>query len=593
MPALATVGELIGRSSDCAEIDELLDRARGGRSGALMLRGEAGIGKTSLLRYAVHRATGMLVLAARGIESESELPFAGLSELVRPVLGRLSSLPERQAAALAGALAVGPPTGADPLAVAAATLGLLAAAAAEGPVLAVVDDLQWLDTSSAEALLFAARRLDEEAVALLFAERDGEAVSHAQPGFPVRLLSGLDRASSVALVAAVADEPAAAQVAERLFLETNGNPLALIEITQLLANDAGNGAEAPDGAPLPAGERIGRAFARQVAGLPRATQDVLLLAAANDAADVDPVLRALPVIGLRPEDLDAAETTGLITARGARLEFRHPLVRSAVYHGAEAHRRRAAHSALATALSETAEAPSARHAWHLAAATLGCDDGVADALERAAVSARHRSGYPAAARTYERAGRLSSGREARARRLFAAADAWQLANRYDHAVLLLEEAARLTVDRLLSADIAHLQARIDTWRGPAVDACDRLRELAEQLHDIAPGRAAAMLADATLAGITGGELRRGLANAELAHEIAAPIGGTVELLAALQLGKARILTGDVPHGYPLIMRARELLGGDDPPMHGAELVRACRRSRRSRSTSWPSASWRR
>lgn len=572
MPAQATVGALVGRATDCGEIDAMLERARGGRSSALLLRGEAGIGKTSLLRYAVGRSGGMQLLAARGIESESELPFSGLSELLRPLLGGLDGLPGRQAAALAGALALGPPTGADPGAVAAATLSLLAAAAADEPVLAVVDDLQWLDTSSAEALVFAARRLDLEAAALLFAERDGEGASHLDPGFPVRIVRGLDRVSSLELVATAAGRPVPDGVAERLFHETHGNPLALVEITKLLPVDLLDGDGTMDEVPLPAGERVGRAYARQVATLPQAIQDALLLAAANDAADVDPVLRALPAMGLGPRDLDAAEATGLIAATGIRLEFRHPLVRSAVYHRADAARRRAAHRALASGLSDAGEAFSARHAWHLAAATLGCDDEVAGALERAAVSARHRSGYAAAARTYERAGRLSSGLEARARRLFAAADAWQLANRYDHAMRLLDEAARLTSDRLLEADIAHLQARIDTWRGPAVDACERLRALAERLREISPGRAAAMLADATLAGITGGEIDRGLASAQLGYEIAAPLGGGIELLSALQLGKARILTGDVQHGYSLVMRAVELLDGDDPLAHGAELV---------------------
>lgn len=563
--------ELVGRDTECRDIDELLELARQGRSRALLLRGEAGIGKTALLRYAAGRATGMTVLSARGIQSESEIPFSGLLELLRPLLGKLDALPDRQATALAGALAIGPPTGADPFAVAAATLSLVAAAAVEAPLLVIVDDLQWVDTSSSEAMLFAARRLGAEPAALLFAMRDGEGAAPASPGIPVRHVTGLDRAASHALLSAQVGEPVPEEVAERLFVQTGGNPLALIELPGLLPHGLRAGSEALGDQPLPVSAGLERAFARQVAALPDGAQAALLIAAANDAPDVDPVLGALRVLGLGTPDLEAAEVAGLVASNGLRLEFRHPLVRSAVYYGADAPRRREAHRALAAALDDDADENALRRAWHLAAATLGHDEAVASLLDAAAAAARRRGGFAAAARAWERAGRLSTS-DAQARRLLAAAEAWQLANHYDHAVSLLDEASLLTRDRLLLAEIEHLRGRIDTWRGPALEACERLRAVAEDLREGFPEQAARILTDAAPAAITGGDLRRALLMAERALPLALPVGGTLELLAALQLGKVRILTGDVPNGYPHVMRAVELLDGDGPPADDGELV---------------------
>lgn len=565
---------LVGRTAEVREIDDLIEGAREGRGSALLLRGEPGIGKTSLLRYAAAHASALTLLEARGIEAESEIPFSGLSDLLRPLLGALSTLPARQAAALAGALALGPPTGADPFAVAAATLSLLAAAAAERPVLVLVDDLQWLDTSSSEALLFAARRLDAEPLAMLFAEREGGEAEHPAPGFSIRRIAGLDRVEALELLAAVTDRSLPADVAERLYAASGGNPLALVELPGLLSGDLLEELDALADAPLPLSDRMVRVFSAQVAGLPSRIRTALLLAAANDGMDADPVLAALPGLGLDRVDIERAEATGLLAIDGPGARFRHPLVRSSVYQGADPAQRREAHRALADALAGHDDAAAARRAWHLAAATLGHDDGVAAALERAAVAARHRGGYAAAARTWERAARLSSADEARARRLLAAAQALELANRYERAMALLDEARRLTGDPLLAADIEHERARIDVWRGPALDACARLREVAEALRETSPGRSAAMLTDATLAGITGGDLGGAVVVARRAYEIAGAVGGRAEVRAALQLGKAQILTGDVHAGYPRLMGAVTALLDDDALADGADLVQA-------------------
>ncbi|HYL41211.1 MAG TPA: AAA family ATPase, partial [Candidatus Binatus sp.] len=561
--------ELFGREADCRAIDDLLRGVLAGAGGALLLWGEPGIGKTALMRYGVERGAAMTLLSARGIEAESELPFAGLSEVLRPVLDLLPSLSDRQAAALASALAIGPPTGDDPFATGMATLSLLAAACASRPVLVAVDDLQWLDTSSADALLFAARRVRGEPIAFLIAMRDGTRAEPPALDIPARRLSGLDRAASRRLLAMGAAAAADSDLLDRLVTETGGNPLALIEIPALLERELLDGRIELRDEPLPLGERLRRAFAARASGLPRRTQTSLLVMAANDGPDVEAALRAMTSLGLSPGDLAPAEAIGLLSDGDTSLAFRHPLMRSAVYHAADPALRRQAHGALATALAGEHADLVARRAWHLAAATLGEDDAVASALEEVAVSARHRSGYPAAARAYERAGRLSTSPEARARRFLAAAQAWQLANQCTHAMSLLDEATRLTADRLLQADIQHTRALVDTWRGPALDASRDLRTVAEGLRSLSPGRAAAMLSDATLASITGGDLGTALEAAERANEIAAPLGGAAAVTAKLQLGKARILTADVRSGYPLLMAAVEELGRLDLDGHGA------------------------
>ncbi len=564
---------LFGREPECRAIDDMLDAARAGRSTALLLWGEPGIGKSALLRYAEH-AEGIRVLTARGIETEAELAFSGLSEILRPILDRLPSLPDRQARALAGALAIGPPTGADPLAIGAATLGLLAAASTDSPLLVVVDDLQWLDASSRDALLFAARRLRDEPVALLLAMRDEGRADPSSYGIAVRFVGGLDAAASHQLLASCAPTLAASDTADRLVRQSGGNPLALMELPGLLAHATAGGASDLGDPLIPLSERLQRTFAARASILPPKTRTCLLLIAANDDADVDPVRRALAPLGLASHDLEDAEASGLLVGDGTRLEFRHPLIRAAVYHEAEPAVVRAVHRALADAVLEPGTDAAARRAWHLATAALGEDDEVAATLEEAAVSARHRGGFAASARMYERAARLTSSNEERARRVLAAAEAWQLANGSGHAMDLLDEALRLTSDRLLRADLEHQRALVNTWRGPALEASRELRATAEALRDVAPGRAAAMLADATLAGITGGDIISALATAERAQEIATRVGGPTAVLASLQLGKARILTGDVAGGYPLLMHAVDRLSRGDIDETGDELAQA-------------------
>ncbi len=563
---------LVGRNAERRLIDDLLRSPRQGRGRALLLRGEAGIGKTALLRYAIGRAKGMCILTAQGAPSESELPFAGLSEVLRPLLDGIERLPPPQSAALAGALAIGPPVEADRLGVSVATLNLLSLAAEAAPVLVAVDDLHWLDPASAEALLFAARRLSGEPVALLFAMREGEAAAVDLSGVPELALAGLDREAALELLSAQAENGLAPGVAERLVGTARGNPLALIEIPTLLSDDQRSGRTALDD-PLPAGVGIARAFARRLAALPAAARKALLLAAASDTPRIDTFLYALGELGLEPAALEEAESAGLVTIDDLRISFRHPLLRSSAYSGAPAADRRAVHRALAAAHgASAAEDAVERRARHLAEAALGRDEEVADLLATAAARAAARHAHVVAAQTYERAARLSPEPEGEAERLLAAAGAWHVANRSAEAAAVLESAERLASEPLLRMRIRHLRARIDTWRGPAADAYELLIADAEELRDRDPEEAASMAADAVLSAIVSGDIRGAVAAAERAYELAEPLGGLCGLRAALQLGKALILSGEGSRGRSLVMRCEELLEETSTLEHADELA---------------------
>src|SRR5438067_3473518 len=441
---------LFGREVECERIDHLLGRAREGISGALVLRGEPGIGKSALCAYAVGGAEAMTVLRAQGVESEAELPFAALADLLRPLVERLADIPAPPGSALGAALALGPPAASDPFTTCAATLSLLAAAAEDGPLLAVVDDAQWLDRSSAQALLFAARRLDAEGVAVLVATRDGEATPFDGAGLPELALRGLDRDASERLLKASGDPTIAPEVAERLIAATGGNPLALREAPTLLSAGQLAGVE-PLEEPLPTSEVLEQAFLRRVHALPEETQRALLVAATSGSTDFDVICAAVEHSGVDATALDAAERAGLLTVGRTTLEFRHPLLRAAVYHGATAAARRAAHEAVAHGLA------SDRRAWHLAAAAPAPDAAVAAELKKAALAARARGGHAEAAAALEQAARLTAEPEQRARRLRSAADETRRSGQAARALVLLDEALATTTSARLRSRIQHLR----------------------------------------------------------------------------------------------------------------------------------------
>jgi hypothetical protein len=322
---------LYGRRAECDALDRLLADARRSRSGILVVRGEAGVGKSALLDHAAGRAEGMTVLRAAGVESEAELPFAALHQLLRPVLGLASRLPEPQAAALAGALGLGPAgergadggsEGRDRFLVSVAVLSLLAEAADARPVLGLLDEAQWLDRSSAEALGFAARRLEAEGVVLLFAAREGDPREFPADGLPELHLGGLDPEAGAALLAAAAGADLPAAVAGPLVERTGGNPLALLELPGAL--DPGQLAgRAPLEDVLPLTARLERTFGERARRLPEETRTLLLVAAAETTGDPATVLRAGARLGVGAGALGQAEAAGLVRT-GDRLQFRHP-----------------------------------------------------------------------------------------------------------------------------------------------------------------------------------------------------------------------------------------------------------------------------
>ena len=380
---------LLGRADECAAIDRLLEGVRRGASGSLVVRGEAGIGKTALLGYAAERASDMTVLAVTGVQGESDLAFAGLHGLLLPIVDALDGVPAPQREPLAAALGLAPGEGRDRFLVSAGVLSLLAAAAESRPILCLVDDAQWLDVPSADALSFSARRLLAEGVVILLGVRDGEARRFDAAGLEEIEVVGLDQ-DAAGLVLDQGSRQAARSVRERLLAEAAGNPLALQELPAGLSDaQLAGGAPLPDA--LPVTDRLRSAFSQRIERLPDPTRAALLIAAAEEAGELAVTLRAATELGLPPDALDPAEQAGLVRTDGTSLSFRHPLVRSVVYESVPLSRRRRAHAALAVALA--GEQQAERAVWHRAMATSTADEEVAEALEavRAAVAAARRS----------------------------------------------------------------------------------------------------------------------------------------------------------------------------------------------------------
>jgi DNA-binding CsgD family transcriptional regulator len=488
---------LFGRERESVWIDELLNGARGRRGGALVLRGETGIGKTALLSDAIERAAGMRVLRALGVESEVEIAFSGLHELLGPGLSSVETIPEAQAVALRAALALDAAADAvaERLAVFGGVLSLLAAIAEEQPLLCVIDDAQWLDEASAAAMTFAARRMDAESVAVLFAVRDPDIRTFTAPGIPELRIGGLDRGAARQLLATCVPADAAPLVAEQLIEISAGNPLALIELPSGLTASqlAGQG---PLDEPIRARSAVERILVRRLAQLPGSTRRAVLVAAASDVGELRDLSHALAVLGLDSEALDEAERAGVVTL-GSSVEFCHPLARSAIYGAANDSDRSEAHGALAVAAGALGEGD--RQAWHLAAAAPAPDEEIASALVRAAESARQRGGAWSEAKALERAARMTPNAEVRAQRLVRAGDAAYRAGRLELADSLLEDAAKGDLE---VQDLAHAQARrayIRIERGQLDDALDLMIGGANELERVDPRAAAVLLTNAATA----------------------------------------------------------------------------------------------
>lgn len=572
---------LYGREAEQARIDALLDAARNGRSGALVLRGEPGIGKTALLDYAAAR--GLRTIRGAGIESEAELPFAGLHLLVRPTPHLLDTLPPRQRAALHGAFGLAEQDHGDRMLVGLAVLSLVAEEAAAGPLVCLIDDAQWLDRATAEALLFAARRLDAEGVAIIFAARAG-ANDFPAPGLEELPVTGLPQTAAATLLDTRYPELSPSS-RYRLLIEAAGNPLALLELPGVLDTDtAGFG---PD--PLPLTQRLQVAFHGQVARLPASTRRLLVVAAAAYSADLDTILRAATALDAGLPDLRPAEEAGLIVGAGHRLAFRHPLVRSAVYRGATLEERLSAHRALAAAA--TAPEDADLRAWHLAAAATGPDEVAAAALERTADRARHRSGYHGAVAAYSRAAGLGTDPAARLRRLVAGAETAAEAGLFEVARRLAERAADQVADPTTAARLDLVRALAEFGAGRPRTAHPLLLRAADTVRDREPLRAARILTQAVhtawylgtdeLAGVAdrfdGLELPATDPMAAIAGYTLAAIEGryTVDLATAAAAARAR--DADSPRDLVQLCGAGLVVGQDDQVGDlAAELIAECR-----------------
>ncbi|MBC9715239.1 AAA family ATPase [Streptomyces sp. TRM66268-LWL] len=530
---------LVGREVEQARVERLLADACAARSGALGLRGAPGIGKSVLLDHAVSlaEAKGMRVVRGAGIESDYELAYGGLHQLLFPYLDRLDALPAPQATALRRAFGLDEGDDANRFLIAAGTLSLLADLAEDAPLLCVVDDLQWLDQGSAEAMLFAARRFVADPVAVLFAVRD-TALPSAVAGVEVVDLSGLAASDAGRLLDGHAPElPVRART--RVLAESGGNPLAIIEFgaSRLAARDVDESDPAGQVGPLPVTRRVQEAFRQQIVELPEATRRALLVAAADTAAPLATILHVIETLGGAADDLAPAERDRLVRI-DSRIAFRHPLVRAAAYQDAPLHQRIEVHRAYAEALRADADAD--RRAWHLAAATTQPDEAVAAELEGVAERAWHRGGAMAVCAAYERAGRLSADRELKARRIARSSQAAFDAGKADRAARLAAEALALTTDTGVRADAIYTRGAVEYERtSPRADA-ELTLEAAALVRDSDPERAALTLYEAAHAARHGAahdlvqqaaELMRGFSPPEHWAPVVAALVGWAELFA--------------------------------------------------------------
>jgi len=500
---------LMDRIDERLIIDELLSAVRAGHSQVLAMHGEAGVGKTALLRYLKERAMGLRVVRAVGVQSEMELAFAGLHQLCRPLLDRLDDVPgpQRDALLTAFGLSAGPPP--DRFLVGLAALSLLSAAAEDRPLIAIVDDAQWLDRASAQALGFVGRRLAADAVGLVFAARvPGDEVS----GLRQMTLDGLKDADARALLDSVLTGPFDERVRDRFIAEARGNPLALLELPRgLTAAELAGGYGLVPASALPG--RIEDSFRRQISALPVETQRLLVLAAADSSGDLALVWRAAGRLGIGAEAAEPAADADLAEF-GPRLRFRHPLVRSAAYRSASADDRRRAHLALAEATDRAVDPD--RRAWHRAQAASGPDEQVAAELEQSADRARARGGLAAAAAFLERAATLTLDQRRRAGRSLAAAQAKVHAGAFDEARVLLAAAEAGPLSELQQAKGDLLRARLAFVTNRGSEAPPLLLAAARRLEPIDVGLAQAAYLEAMSAALFAGRL-------------AAPGGGPVEI----------------------------------------------------------------
>jgi DNA-binding CsgD family transcriptional regulator len=552
---MATNTSLRGRQDELKTVERLLDAVRAGESRALVVRGEPGIGKTALLDDAIAAATEFRVARAAGVEAEMELAFAALQQLCAPMFDRLDHLPapQRDALGVACGLHAGAPP--DRFLVGLAALSLFSEVADEQPLLCVVDDSQWLDRASAQALAFVARRLLAESVAMVFATREQ---SQEFAGLPELVLGGLREDDARALLGSVITGPVDERVRDRIVAETGGNPLALLELPCGLGPAAlAGGFGLPDALPL-AG-RIEESFLRRLDALPPETQRLFLIAAAEPVGEPALLWRAAERLGI---GVAAAKSSDGLLAVGARVSFRHPLVRSAVYRAASPEDRRAVHQALADATDP--EVDPDRRAWHRAQAAPGPDEEVAAELERSAGRAQARGGVAAAAAFLAQATELTPDPGRRGERALAAARAMHDAGAPDTAIALLATAEAAPLDELQRARVELLRAQIAlvVTRGP--EEPRRLLEAARRLEPLDVTLARETYLEALSATIFTGRLagRTGLLEVAEAARAAPPSPHPTRPADLLLDGLAVMITEGNAAGAPLLKRTLTAFRGE-------------------------------
>ncbi len=540
---------LRGRGSECERLDGLLAAARGGRSQVLVLQGEAGIGKSALLRYVSERAEGWRAATVVGVESEMELAYSGLHQLCLPLLEHVDSLPapQRDALRTVFGLSAGPPP--DRFLVGLATLTMLAAVAETQPLLCIVDDAHWLDQESRQVLAFVARRLLAERVAMVLATRTGHG-DEVLARLPELSLSGLDDGEARTLLMSSLPGPVDSVVLERVVVESHGNPLALLELSRTSSAELAGGYRPPsDGA---AAGMLGRTYRQRMLDLPRATQILVLLAAAEPTGDAALLWRAASMLGLGVDAAPPAEAAGLIRF-GAGVWFHHPVVRSTVYLSASPEDRRRAHAALADAVDSTHDPD--RRAWHRAQAILGTDEDAAAELAACAGRAQARGGVAASAAFLSRAVALTPDPARRATRALAAAEAKHQAGAAEDAAALLAVARSGPLDELedARADLLHGQLAFTSPHGR--DAPPLLLAAAQRLGALDPTLARDTYLEAVAAGLYVGRLGGTVSVTEIAGAARAFSGAAGTPPDVLLRALTTTITEGYAVGAPLLHQA--------------------------------------
>jgi len=546
-------GMLIGRSAEVGMLADVIARGRSGGGATLVVAGEPGVGKTVLLNALVELADDFLVIRTEGIESELQLGYAALHRILLPFIDQVGGLPAPQRDAIQAAFGLSASGRADRFLVGLAALTLLGDPERSAPLLVVVDDAHWLDPDSMAALAFVGRRLQADRVAIVFGVRDSFLGGLPIQGLPELLVKGLDGDEARELLASLVPTPIRAQVAAKIVAATQGNPLALSGLAEeLTASQLAGLSALPD--PLPAGELIEARFARQVQLLPRETQTALLLAAAEPTKDLVTVGKAVGQLGTSLAALEPAEVHQLISLKNG-IEFRHPLIRSAIYSSASSARRRSIHLALAAVLDGRIDRE--RWAMHRALGAIGPEEEVAAALEESATEARSRGGYTAETALLTRAAELSPGSRDRSRRLLAAAHAAHLAGNAGHAFILLQSARDGDLDNLDLARAQTLEGLVrvilgEGWRAPAL-----LLNAAFSLAPLDAGLSREVLLASLTAILSVYQCAEGTNGREIGEAALRALedGDEVSVVDSLLRGVASAFVCDYPEAAPALRRS--------------------------------------